>query len=449
MAGPETILSPFRGIRYEPAPGRDLSQVMAPPYDIISEAMRAELVARHPHNFVRVELPEEGEDRYARAAALLHGWMAEGILRRDSEPALYLLEQEFEVADRRLRRRGVFGLVRLPEAGEDYVLPHEGTLAAPRADRLHLMRACRAATSPILLIHEDPEAGLIRLLNEVKGEPEAVAEDSQGVIHRVWMLGAEDSRRAICAAVDRGPLFIADGHHRFETAVSFRGEMREANPEASPEAGFNYGLALVTSAKDEGLEIFPTHRLVSCPDENAREAIKALMRERFEMHEWPLPDGRSLGRQPWLEGMTPDRHVFGAYCGESSYYVLIARDEVLRPGTSVVDRLDVSVLHRYLVDPILSRAGPAPDDDGRVSHDSQSTAAACAGARLRYVTDEQQAIAAVERGDYNFALFVRPTRISDVMAAARAGERMPGKSTYFHPKVPAGIVISDASPEPL
>jgi len=411
--------------------------------------MRGELLARHPHSFVRLELPEDGEDRYAQAAALLSNWLAEGVLTRDPEPALYLLEQEFQVADRRLRRRGVFGLVRLPGEGENYVLPHEGTLPAPKADRLHLIRACRAMTSPILLMHEDTEAALIHLLNEVEGEPDAAAEDSAGVAHRVWVLREEGRKQALCAAVGPGPLFIADGHHRFETAVAYRDETREANPEAPPEAGFNYALALVTSAKDDGLEIFPTHRLVSCPGENAAEAIKALMREHFEVHEWPLPDPTSLGRQPWLEGTAPDRHVFGAYCGDGSYYVLIARDDILPPPASVVERLDVSVLHRYLVDPILSGSGAAPDADGRVSHDSQGAAPACPGARLRYVTDEQQAISAVDRGDYNLSLFLRPTRISDVIAAARAGERMPGKSTYFYPKVPAGIVISDASLEPL
>jgi uncharacterized protein (DUF1015 family) len=449
MAAPETILSPFRAIRYQTSEKHDLSHLLAPPYDVVSEAMQAELLARHAHNFIRVELPGDGEGRYEAAAAALRDWLAAGVLKRDSRPAFYLLEQQFRAGGRTLRRRGVFGLVRLPEADEAYVLPHEGTLAAPKADRLRLMRACQAMTSPILVIHEDEDQELIGLMTGVAREPDATAKDSAGAIHRVWRLRDPKTAEAICAAVGPGPLFIADGHHRFETAIAYREEMRQLNPNAAPDAGFNYALALVTSAQDEGLEIFPTHRLVSCPGEEAQQRVSSLMREYFEVHEWPLPDPAALGRQPWLEGVAPDRHVFGAYCGNGKYYVLIARDDVLPGHRSVVDHLDVSVLHQYLVDPILAGSGLAPDADGRVSHDSASMVLDCPGARLMYVTDERQAIAAVERGDYQFSFFLRPTRVADVMAAARAGERMPGKSTYFYPKVPAGIVISDASAEPL
>lgn len=449
IAGTDSILLPFRGIRYRTADPQELSSLMAPPYDVISESMQAELHALHPHNFVRVELPEDGADRYQRAGAVLRRWLDESVLVRERTPALYLLEQEFRVGDRTLRRRGVFGLVKLPEAGEHYVLAHEGTLSEPKADRLQLTRACKAMTSPILLMTEDPEAHLIERLEQVKEEPEAVAEDTAGVIHRVWTLQDSASTAAVCAAIGSGPLFMADGHHRFETALAFRDEMRQATPEAVPEAGFNYALALVTSAQDDGLEILPTHRLVACPDEEGKEAMKAFMGEHFEVHRLDLPDPKGLGWHPWLECRASHRHVFGAYCGDGNYYVLIARDDMVSPSQSVVERLDVSILHRYLIDPLLADSGQAPDADGRISHDAQPTGTACRGARLRYVSDEEQAIAAVERGDYDFALFLRPTRISDVMAAARAGERMPGKSTYFYPKVPAGIVISDASAEPL
>lgn len=449
MAAPETILSPFRAIRYQTSDTHDLSQLLAPPYDIVSEAMHAELLARHAHNFIRIELPEDGDGRYQAAAAALRDWLSTGVLTRDPQPALYLFEQQFRVGSRTLRRRGVFGLVRLPEPDEAYVLAHEGTLAAPKADRLRLMRACQAMTSPILVVHEDGDARLIGLMAAVARAADATATDSAAVVHRIWHLRDAKTTEAISAAVGPGPLFIADGHHRFETAMAYRDEMRQLNPDTPPEAGFNYALALVTSAQDQGLEIFPTHRLVSCPGAETQRGVQDLMREYFEVHEWPLPDPATLGRQPWLEGVAPDRHVFGAYCGDGKYYVLTARDDMLPRHESVVDHLDVSVLHRFLVDPILAASGPAADADGRVSHDSGSMAVACPGARLTYVTDERQAIEAVERGDYQFAFFLRPTRVADVMAAARAGERMPGKSTYFYPKVPAGILISDASAEPL
>jgi len=254
---------------------------------------------------------------------------------------------------------------------------------------------------------------------------------------------------AIVSAVGPGPIFIADGHHRFETAVAYRDEMRRALPQAPPDAGFNYALVLVVSAQEEGLHILPTHRLVAGIDEDSTDRIKARMADCFDVHQWELPDPESLGSQPWLEGVAADRHVFGAYCGDGRYYVLTARDEMLPPTASVVDHLDVSILHQHLIDPIVQSIEGRPDTDESVSHDSHTAGSALRGARLTYIVDEQQAVAAVERGDYDFAFFLRPTRISDVLAAARAGERMPGKSTYFHPKLPAGMVFSDASAEPI
>ncbi len=449
MPETRTIVSPFRGIRYRLGEAHDLSEVIAPPFDIISEEMRAALEARHPHNFVRIELPQGGEERYARAAETLRQWLASSVLARDQEPALYLLEQVFQVGGRRLRRRGVFGLVRLPEPGEAYVLAHEGTLSEPKADRLRLLRACRAMTSAVFMIAEDRRGELAGRLQAVKGELEAVAEESREVTHHLWVIREQGAMADICGAVGAGPLVIADGHHRFETALSYRQEMRRANTGEPEGAGFDYGLCVVVSARDEGFEILPTHRLVSCRQAGGKERAKALMREHFEVHEWPLPDPGRLGRQPWLEGAAPDRHVFGAYCGDGKYYVLIARDEMLQAPRRVVDGLDVSILHRYLIDRLLPEAGPAGDADGRISHDSDTTGAPSPGARLRYVTDEEQAIAAVDRGDYDVALFLRPTKVADVVAAALAGERMPGKSTYFYPKVPAGMVIADASANPI
>ena len=300
MAAPGTILSPFRAIRYQTSGRHDLSDLLAPPYDVVSETMQAELLALQAHNFIRVELPGDGEGRYEAAATALKDWLAAGVLKRDSRPAVYLLEQQFRAGGRTVRRRGVFALVRLPEADEAYVLPHEGTLAAPKADRLRLMRACQAMTSPILAIHEDENAEFVALMTDVAREPDATAKDAAGVIHRVWHLPDPKTAEAICAAVGPGPLFIADGHHRFETAIAYRDEMRQLNRETASEAGFNYALALVTSARDEGLEIFPTHRLVSCPGEEAQQRVASLMREYFEVHEWPLPDPAALGRQPSL-----------------------------------------------------------------------------------------------------------------------------------------------------
>ena len=430
------VLHPFRGIRYAQQDSRDLSRLITPPYDVISAAMRDELYARDEHNFIRIELgrePAPGEPpdgRYARAADTLRRWLAEGVLAREPERAFYLLEQQFALGGRTWRRRGVLGLVRLPERGQAGVLSHEGTLPAPKADRLALMRACRAMTSPILSMVEDDGALLLRTLWNLASNCDATARDGDGVLHRLQVIQEPDALEAIRDAVGAGPVFIADGHHRFETAIAYRDEMRQAHPDAPKDAGFNHALMLITSARDEAVKILPTHRLISGLGEAGVREMMSRIRDSCEVHEWPLPDPTALGSQPWLEGMSPERHAFGAYCGDGKYYVLILRDEVLPKPERVADALDVTVLHRHLIEPVVDQVGAQ-----RV--------------HLSYVVHEEEAIQAVARGECDFALFLRPTRVSDVLAAARAGERMPGKSTYFYPKVPAGLVVSDASEAPI
>ena len=450
MADPNCAFHPFRGIRYDLARCSDLSDLISPPYDVISQQRQAELYARSGHNFVRVELTRADlPGRYEEVARTLHAWLNEGALVREQTPAMYVLEQEFTIGGKRSRRRGVFGLVRLPEAGRDYVLSHEGTLAEPKADRLNLTRACGAMTSPIMLMAGDADRSLLRLLQQIGGAPDATATENDGVLDRLWAISDSDTHRSIARAIGGGPLYIADGHHRFETAVTYRDEMRVQLPDATATAGFNHVLALVTSAQDDGLRIFPTHRLISGLDDLAKRNLRESMEQYFEMEERPLARAdRSLDLR-WLDEPGSEVHVLGVYSGESCVWRLIGKPEAVPATPSVVERLDVSILHRLLVDPALAGTSCAAAVGARISHDSDAAGPTARGPRLTYTTDAAQAIAAVDRGDYDVAFFLRATRVADVIAAARAGERMPGKSTYFYPKIPAGLVISDASEEPI
>jgi uncharacterized protein (DUF1015 family) len=443
------IVRPFRGIRYDTTESNDLSDLIAPPYDIISEDRQEELYARSEHNFVRLELPRgPGEARYGEAARRLREWLTDGVLTRELEPAFYVLEQQFVADGRTWHRRGVFCLVRLPEAAGGHVLSHEGTLPEPKADRLLLTRSCRAMTSPVMVMSEDQDGRLLAMLGRVHGEPAAEARDPDGTTHRLWVVPKHLEDADYPRAVGGDPLYIADGHHRYETAVTYRDEMRDQFPQAPAEAAFNYALCLVNSARDDGLRVFPTHRLVSGLDETARQSLLGCMERYFDVGEQPLPSDSAVDLS-WLDERQVGKPVFAAYSGEHRFWRLRAKNEAL-PGTSrVVDRLDVSILHARLIDPTLAGAGCEVDSDGRVSHDSEASGPTRRGARLTYATDAAQAVRAVDRGDYDFAFFLRPTRVSEVMAAARAGERMPGKSTYFYPKIPAGLVLSDASEEPI
>jgi len=281
----------------------------------------------------------------------------------------------------------------------------------------------------------------------VGAEPDAQAEDSEGVRHRMWVVRDESAVGAICRAVGSGPLFIADGHHRFETAVAYREEMRSAHPKAPEEASFNYALVSIASAADEGLKILPTHRLIAQHDGGCLDPFKQRMADRFNLEKLPAPQGGEILSR--LEASKPNLHVFAAYCGDGQYYLLTARQEAPEPYQSAVDLLDVTVLHGRLIDPVLASASVPTREDARVSHDSSAARIACRGAQIAYITDEAQARAAVDGGDFEIAFFLRPTRVSEVMAVAAAGQRMPGKSTYFYPKLPSGFVFSKGSEDPV
>ncbi len=443
----DTIFGAFRAIRYNTERWTDLSPLIAPPYDIISEQKQEALYAQDEHNFVRIELNRAAvEMRYAEASATLQQWLTEGVLMREQTPALYLLEQEFTVGGRTWRRRGLFGLVRLPENGENYVLSHEGTLTEPKADRLLLMRACQAMASPIMLMSEDADGRLMRAMQHVHLRPEATAEDGSGTVNRLWVLRDQSIIEHFCTAIGPGPLYIADGHHRFETALAYRDEMRQAHPSAPASAGFNYALALVNSAQDEGLRIFPTHRLISGLDDSAKAELWNCVQAYFEVETRPLANPNDPALLSWLDESDLNRPVFAIYSGDARLLVLVGKQTALPiEADSVVARLDVSVLHNRLIDPVLAGTNCKVGNGGRISHDSHASGPTGRGLRLTYTTDAREAIAAVDRGDYDIAFFLRPTQVTDVIAAARAGERMPGKSTYFFPKIPAGLVISDAS----
>ncbi len=428
MHSPRPIVAAFRGLRYNHTIGADLSPLLAPPYDVV---MRDESLSRHPHNFVHIELPRaaEGGDRYQEAAALLTAWREQGVLQQEEKPALYLLEQEFSVGGATLRRRGVLCLVRLPEEDHRYVLSHEGTLPSARADRLQLMRACRAMTSPVMVMHEDPEGDLLTWLHADRGEPPVTGEEWDGVRDRLWVVTDEAAVADFQRAVGGGPLVIADGHHRFETAMTYRREMRELHPDAPPDAAFNYALMLVTSTRDDSLVILPTHRLLSGLCGRGVETLKSAMDETFEVRDRPL---RGDGSVPgdWDHDSPIHDPVFAVYCGGDVYYNLRLREEALPRAGSVVERLDVSLVHRHLIDPVLGACG---DENCNIS----------------YLISAREAVDAVRRGAADAAVLLRPTRVRDVLQVAKVGERMPGKSTYFYPKVPAGLVLSEATPAPV
>lgn len=423
------VVRPLRGLRYDPA-RTAVSRALAPPYDVIDEAQRERLYALGPHNIVRVDFGRDepgdipGErDRYTRARDLLSAWSREGVLRRDQRPAAYVHDHAFQDGDgRTLQRRGVFVGVRALPWDQADVLPHERTLRGPKADRLALMRATRTQTSAVLLIwHSAP--GLAELLAAAcAGDPDLVAETDGEVGvegHRLWVVDSPTVVASVAEALTPARLYMADGHHRFETAAGYAAERRAAEPDTPPDAGFAWALAELCAADDPALLVLPTHRLVlprpGVPSSLAELTTRLPARWRVEH----MPD---LGAAVAAAAAQRDQaHALAVAASDGAALLLAGRD----PSASARARLDVSVVE----DEILGRA---------CGLDAGSIAAGALGF-ARQVEDTARAVA---EGRAALAVCLNGCTTREMIEVSNAGEQMPQKSTYFYPKVPTGLVLS-------
>ena len=410
-------MAPFRGERY--AAVERLSRLIAPPYDVIDPADRARLAAQDEHNIVHVMLPEApppappagkpAADRYQWAADRLVAWRRKGVLVRDREPALYVLAQDFTLpAGERRTRRGVFAAVAAEGYDRRRIRPHERTHAGPKADRLALMRATATNIESIFLIAPDPDGRLANAVAAVaQGPPDATAE-LDGVGIRVWKVQGEALSRF---PFPESPLYIADGHHRYETASAYA----EENPAADRV------LSLIVSARDPGLAVLPTHRVIFGA---GRELERLLTRWRQWFDVQQVPPGMdavkhlaALGRDQTACLVADGKRVIALILRQG---VLPDRLPSLAHSAAVRD-LDVARIETLVVKEILGVGTSTPI--------------------VRYVADAREALEAVQRGGAAVAVLLNPTRVEQVFGVADAGDVMPPKSTYFVPKVPSGLVL--------
>jgi uncharacterized protein (DUF1015 family) len=428
-------IRPLRALRYDASRIGDLSRVLSPPYDVLSRADEEALRAAHPRNFVRLILPREegGLDRYRASARLLSDWRADGTLRRDPAPAFYFYEQEYRLRDPApFRRRGIFTLVRLHDFSEGIVLPHEQTLPGPREDRYRLLEATEAHFDPIFGLYSDPGGTVERLFTEAaRGPAIASAAVADGVAHRLWATERTADLSAIRAALDGKWVLIADGHHRYESALRYA---RGRSAPAGATRSFDYVLMVLCSIESRGLTVLPIHRLVhSLPVFRPAEWMRAL-EAWFERRELDLPADRARAAQAIEEALAPQRAAGGAFVAATS--TRQAHVLELRPGfdrdSELGDRvpaplrgLDVSLAHTLILERALS-----------ITPEQQLSQA-----RLRYSKDAASALAELDSGAIQAALFMNPTPIEAVVEVTRSGLRLPPKSTFFHPKMISGLVI--------
>ncbi|MFA5517606.1 MAG: DUF1015 domain-containing protein [Desulfuromonadales bacterium] len=434
---------PFRGLRYNLARFDNPAGVMAPPYDVISPALQEDLYRRDPFNVVRLILGKtaptdnDADNRYTRAAAEFALWQEQGVLARDAEPSIYLYDQKYPIeGGEMVVRKGFMALTRLEDFSSGMVKPHEKTLAGPKADRLLLTKACGANFSPIFSLYADPCCVVESLARKEKEEaPEIEVADDDGVIHRLWPVTDRAIIEKAQELLDNKPLFIADGHHRYETAMNYRDFMREKTPGFSGKELFNYVLMYFANMEDQGLMIFPTHRLVFNLPDFRLLAFLGKLKEHFTVEEEafdPADAGSRLHVRDLLREKGRDRHALAVYAGGETVYFLGLRNEnemdrfFDAKSPKALRTLDVSILHRLILEDILGITAEAQE---------QQT-------HLRYVKNFEEPFSLVRGGEAQISFLMNATRMSEVRDVANSGEKMPQKSTYFYPKLLTGLVIN-------
>jgi uncharacterized protein (DUF1015 family) len=412
-------VQPLRALHYDQQVAGPLQQLVAPPYDVIDAAQREELAGRSPHNVVQVDLPA-GDDPYGSAAELMERWQSEGAIVRDDTPALWALTQDYTGPDGTAKtRRGFFARVRVEDYGPGRIRPHERTHPGPKEDRLNLTRATRANMSPIFSLFSDPEAQAWGALEPFTlEEPWGEATDADGTHNRLWRIEDPEAIAAVQEATRDAELLIADGHHRYETARVYADEI-------GGEGEHRYVLMNLVAMEDEGLTVFPTHRLVFDTTPETQEALAAALREHFDIEELGALDELppALGDGP-LELGYLDAHFKRPF--RLSLKDQAIADGVLADFPAPYRRLDTAVLEALLL------KGPLQLTDDDIDHQHG----------LTYSRTDDEAIGMVTGGEVDLAFFLRPNPVRQVQEIAETGVNMPPKSTYFFPKVPTGLLFN-------
>ncbi len=424
-------IAPLCPLRYDPSA---LPRVVAPPYDVIDAALRTKLALRDPHNVVHIDLPEgEGSTRYAHARDLFQAWQQQGVLVRDARHAYWRYAQTFTPpgGGGAIERRGFFAAVRATPFGDRTVLPHELTLSGPKLDRLELGRATRAALSPQFMLYPDPHHGLDAALDS--GEPFAEFTTDDGVRHRLWLVAGGQAVQNITNALSASTLLIADGHHRYETAVALAREIDAQGGRGSRRAEHLFTPALLVNEDDPSLVVYPTHRLVHSLEEFDFERLLESARALFDVRAATGDSAALVAELSAVEGKAVCAVAPGGRAA-----LLVARGDVdlathpvLGRRPDVLRDTAVVLLHDGLLEHVL---GITPE-------------AQAARENLTYVQDPHEGVAALERGEGQVLFLMNPTPVSTIRRVAEAGETMPQKSTFFYPKVPTGLFFHTLHPD--
>ncbi len=405
---------PFRGLLYDVSKV-SIEDVPAPPYDIITPEWRESLYMKSPHNIVRIDFGKEEpgdnetENKYTRARRWLDAWIKDGVLIRSHKPSFYAYEIIYTIHGVRKRLPGFLCLVKLEELGKGSIYPHECTHSNPKQDRLNLLRACEANTSPIFSLYKSSADGISRILSRVTcTRPYLQAADISGNLHRLWQIDRPEEIEIIKKELADKPVFIADGHHRYETSFEYQREMSAKKESSSHRKSYDYTLMFLANLMDEGITILPTHRLIK----EIPKDIHGMISRYFEIE--TVANDFDIRKR--LSGR---KNVFGFFRRqEKAWSVLSYRAGDLSELHPDLRDIDVIILHEVIFKKILMNA------------------------EIGYEMDVAKALDQVNHGEYAAAFFLNPTRVEDVEKSALSSMRMPPKSTYFYPKLLTGLVLN-------
>lgn len=418
----------FKGLLYNPNK-IDIEKVITPPYDVISPAMQDGFYQKDPHNIVRLILGKEKENdtssdnKYTRAEKALSDWSKKSVIERDKKDAFYVYTQEYLHAGKKRTRVGFIALMKIEDPKKSGILPHEYTLAKPKKDRLNLIAKTKANLSPIFTLFQDNKNVVNKILKAfIKGKDALFTVDTEGVVHRLWRMDDKKSIKRIRDFMSDKKIFIADGHHRYEVALTYRNELKKRTGKTGAA---DHVMMYFSNLSERGnLTILSTHRVVKGLKDPDWRAMKKTLEAYFD-----IEDHSDLGNCiECVEAAPRKKHSFGVYTKKGGLKILTLKEGfsaaklIDSDKTNSLKKLDVTILHDLIIGKLLG--------------------AETAEGNVKYVRNGTDAAALVDNGDYEAAFFLRPTRVMQMKTIAEKGEMMPQKSTYFYPKLLTGLVVN-------
>ncbi|MDY6825774.1 MAG: DUF1015 domain-containing protein [Bacillota bacterium] len=417
-------IRPFKGIRFNPLKIQNMANVITPPYDVIDTREQNRLHELDPHNIIRLEygLIKDGDNeqynRYTRAADTLKRWLSDDVLRMDSSAGYYLYEQEFVFNNRKMKRPGIIAALKLEPYNRKTVLPHELTMKGPKEDRLALLNTIRSNISPIFTLFPDPEDFMSSLFKYAKPEGALFeARENSGQIHRLWQVQEPAVIKEITKYFQERQLLIADGHHRYETALHYS----QTKARTGGDGGSSFVLSTMVSMQDEGLLALPTQRLLKGIEKEEEKELMARLQEHFTINESGNLAGLDLDKfREELKNIGTGKGGFGLFCSGKAFLIRPKFD--LRRGD-----LAISLLHKYVLDINGESAGDSSEKETALS--------------MSFEHDPAKCLEEVKNGNADWAFILDAVPVEKIFERSKMGLVMPRKSTYFYPKLPGGLVL--------